>query len=629
MILPKFYSSLIPHPSSLATYHSSLQCVPAKVFDTEFVCEVLAENDLLDEDQVQQIQVNEEKHRKLLQAKLLKEARESSGGNGEHALDQVSVVDVISSMHLRLPADEKSVLTEDLIMKTLAAHWQMPFTRLDPLKLKLEVVTSKISEPFARRHLIVPIAVDEAQDLLTVAVVNPWDIEALDTVRKVSGLKVRPVISTKSDILKIIKEFYGFRTSVRAAEKDLTNRFDFGNLEQYTDVNIRHTDKHIINAVNMLFNYAFEQRASDIHIEPKRSHSQIRLRIDGILHNIHRMPRSVNAAITSRIKTLSRMDIAEKRRPQDGRIKTRYKNRDIELRVSTMPVAFDEKIVIRILDRATLVQSIEELGFAPDEARRYEGFIAKSNGIILITGPTGSGKTTTLYSTLDKLATEEVNIMTIEEPIEMLHEQLNQIAVQQNVGLNFASALRNIVRQDPDIIMVGEIRDYETVENAIHAALTGHLVFSTLHTNDAPSAIARLVDMGAEPFLLESTIIAIMAQRLVRRICDGCRQPYRLTKPDMAALNLPPDQSEAIQLFHGAGCSRCRGTGYHGRIAIFEVMPISEAIRQLIHQNASAQDIKAMARKEGMHTLRESAIAKLQAGITTVEEVLRVTGRGE
>ncbi len=321
------------------------------------------------------------------------------------------------------------------------------------------------------------------------------------------------------------------------------------------------------------------------------------------------------------------MDIAEKRRPQDGRIKTRFKNRDIELRVSTMPVAYDEKIVIRILDRATLVQGIEALGFSQQEAGQYQNFISKSNGIVLITGPTGSGKTTTLYSTLDKLATEEVNIMTVEEPIEMLHEQLNQISVQHNVGLNFASALRNIVRQDPDIIMVGEIRDHETVENAIHAALTGHLVFSTLHTNDAPSAVARLVDMGAEPFLVESTLIAILAQRLVRRICENCCQPYKLTKQDMVALNLPPEQIRAAQFFHGNGCSRCRGTGYHGRIGIFEVMPVSAEIRNLIHHNSSAQDIKKTAQKEGMHTLRESAIAKLQSGMTTVEEVLRVTGR--
>jgi general secretion pathway protein E len=600
----------------------------AKTFDTEFVCDVLKENNLLDEEQVQHIQLHEDKHRKLIQAKLLKEAKNSAGNvsSNEQGAEQISIVDIISSMRLQLPLDQDNVLTEELIMKTLAAHWQLPFVRLDPLKLNLDVVTSKISEPFAKRHLIVPIAIDEDQDLLTIAVVNPWDIEALDTVRKVSGLKVRPIISTKTDILKIIREFYGFRTSVKAAEKDLSNRFDFGNLEQYTDVNIRYTDKHIINAVNLLFNYAFEQRASDIHIEPKRTHSQIRLRIDGILHNIHRMPRSVNAAINSRIKMLSRMDIAEKRKPQDGRIKTKFQGRDIELRVSTMPVAFDEKIVIRILDRAVLVQKIEDLGFSSQDAAQYLSFLSKSNGIILITGPTGSGKTTTLYSTLDKLSTQAINIMTIEEPIEMIHEQLNQIAVQPNVGLTFGSALRNIVRQDPDVIMVGEIRDHETVENAIHAALTGHLVFSTLHTNDAPSAIARLVDMGAEPFLVESTLIAVLAQRLVRKICNNCRTPYMLSPQEISALKLSDNETDGLNLFKGIGCTKCRGTGYFGRIAVFEVMPVGDEIRSLIHKNAGAQDIQKQALKEGMHTLRESAIAKMKAGITTVEEVLRVTG---
>jgi general secretion pathway protein E len=600
-----------------------------KTFDTEFVCTVLKKNDLLNEEQVQYIQLHEDKHRKLLQAKLSQEAKNGSGilSSTDQGLDQISIVDVINSMRLRLPADQGNLLTEELMMKTLAAHWQLPFMRLDPLKLNLEVVTSKISEPFAKRHLIVPIALDENQELLTIAVVNPWDIEALDTIRKVSGLKVRPVISTKTDILKIIREFYGFRSSVKAAEKDLTNRIDFRNLEQYTDVNIRYTDKHIINAVNLLFNYAFEQRASDIHIEPKRTYSQIRLRIDGILHNIHRMPRSVNAAIVSRIKMLSRMDIAEKRKPQDGRIKTRFQGRDIELRVSTMPVAFEEKIVIRILDRAVLVQQIEELGFTPRESDQYASFISKSNGIILITGPTGSGKTTTLYSTLDKLATEDINVMTIEEPIEMIHERLNQIAVQPNVGLTFGSALRNIVRQDPDVIMVGEIRDYETVENAIHAALTGHLVFSTLHTNDAPSAIARLVDMGAQPFLVESTLIAVVAQRLVRKICNGCRRPYTTSPQDKTVLSLPEEETRDLTLFKGIGCPKCRGTGYFGRIGIFEIMPISGEIRHLIHINAGAQDIKKAALKEGMHTLRESAIAKMKAGVTTFEEVIRVTGK--
>ncbi len=600
-----------------------------KSIDTEFVCAVLQENDCLNEDQVQNILIQGEKHRKLLQAKLLKESGNGSGKQGtkDQALDQVTIVDVLTSMRLRMPSDENEVLTEELIMKTLASHWKLPFVRLDPLKLDLEVVTSKISEPFAAKHLIVPIALDENQDLLTVAVVNPWDIEALDSVRKGSGLKVRPIISTKSDILKIIREFYGFRTSVKAAEKDLAQRIDLGNLEQYTDVNIRYTDKHIVNAVNLLFNYAFEQRASDIHIEPKRTYSQIRLRIDGILHNIHRMPRSVNAAIASRVKMLARLDIAEKRKPQDGRIKTRFQGRDIELRISTMPIAFDEKIVIRILDRDILVQRIEELGFTPKEAKQYLSCIAHSNGIILITGPTGSGKTTTLYSTLDKLSAEKINVMTIEDPIEMIQEQLNQIAVRPNVGLTFGTALRNIVRQDPDVIMVGEIRDYETVENAIHAALTGHLVFSTLHTNDAPSAIARLVDMGAQPFLVESTLITVLAQRLVRKVCDKCAKTYVPTPREVLALNFPKPEGQKLALRKGEGCSKCRGTGYYGRIAIFEIMMISDEIRKLIHGNAGAQNLKKQAIKEGTHTLRQSAIKKMKAGVTTLEEVIRVTGR--
>ncbi len=599
-----------------------------KSFDTEFICKVLQENELLDEEQVQNIRVQGEKHRKLLQTKLLKEFGNGSGKQGQkdQIVEQVTIIDVITSMRLHQPSDEQDVLTEELIMKTLAAHWKLPFVRLDPLKLNLDVVTSKISEPFAARHLIVPIAIAEGQELLTIAVVNPWDIEALDTVRKVSGLKVRPVISTKSDILKIIREFYGFRTSVKAAEKDLSSRIDLGNLEQYTDVNIRYTDKHIINAVNLLFNYAFEQRASDIHIEPKKNFSQIRLRIDGILHSIHRMPRSVNAAITSRIKMLSRMDIAEKRKPQDGRVKTKFQGREIELRVSTMPIIYDEKIVIRILHQDILVQRIENLGFTAKEAKEYLSFISKSNGIILITGPTGSGKTTTLYSTLDKLSTEKINVMTIEDPIEMINEQFNQIAVRSNVGLTFGTALRNIVRQDPDVIMVGEIRDHETAENAIHAALTGHLVFSTLHTNDAPSAVARLVDMGTQPFLVESTLIAVLAQRLVRKVCDSCAQTYTPTLKQITALNLTEENPKELTFQKGKGCTKCRGTGYYGRTAIYEIMPVSEVIRQLIHKNAGSQEIKKQAMKQGMHTLRQSAIKKLKAGITTLEEVIRVTG---
>ena len=529
-------------------------------------------------------------------------------------------------MRLHVASDETEILSEDLIMKTLAEYWKLPFIKLDPLKLKLEVVTSKISEPFAVKHIIAPIHHDEERELLTVAVVNPWDVEALDFVRRVSGLKVQPVVSTKTDILKIIREFHGFRTSVKAAERDLTTKIDLGNLEQYTDVNIRYTDKHIVNAVNLLFNYAFEQRASDIHIEPKRTFSQIRLRIDGMLHNIHRMPRSVNAAISSRIKMLARMDIAEKRKPQDGRIKTRFQGRDIELRVSTMPVAYDEKIVIRILDRGTLVQTIDRLGFTPEEAVQYLSFIGKSNGIILITGPTGSGKTTTLYSTLEKLSTDEINVMTIEDPIEMIHEEVNQIAVRPNVGLTFGTALRNIVRQDPDVIMVGEIRDAETVDNAIHAALTGQLVLSTLHTNDAPSAIIRLTDMGVQTSLIESALVGVMSQRLVRKVCEMCGEPYRPAQAELQALGLTEEDLVGLPIRKGFGCSHCRGTGYAGRTAIFEMMPITDGVKLLAHDHMAAHLIRKAAAKEGMRTLLDSAMEKFKAGITTSEEVLRILG---
>jgi len=596
-----------------------------KTVDAEFICTVLQEQGLLNSDQAQDILLQEEKHRRLLQTKLAQDAK-SSGIQRQPGDDDISVVDVINFMRMRPANNDREVLTEEMIMKALAAYWKLPFLKLDPLKLKLEVVTSKISEPFAIKHVVVPVQLDEEKELMTVAVVNPWDVEALETVRRVAGMKVQPVISTKSDILKIIREFHGFRTSVKAAERTMADRINFSSLEQYTDVNVRYTDKHIVNAVNLFFNYAFEQRASDIHIEPKHSYSQIRIRIDGILHNIHRMSRTVNAAVCSRIKMLARMDISEKRKPQDGRIKTRFQGRDVELRVSTMPVAYDEKIVIRILDRGSLVQDIKHVGFTQEEEQQYLSFISKSNGIILITGPTGSGKTTTLYSTLDKLSSEEINIMTIEDPIEMIHEDINQIAVRQNVGLTFGTALRNIVRQDPDVIMVGEIRDHETVENAIHAALTGHLVLSTLHTNDAPSAIARLVDMGAEPFLVESTLIAVLAQRLVRLICDVCGEDYTPTDNDLAPVGITTAELNGKQLRRGVGCSKCRNTGYYGRSAIFEIMPVSHEIRQLIHRSAGSQDIQAQALKEGMHTLWQSGVKKLISGQTTIEEVVRVTG---
>jgi len=386
------------------------------------------------------------------------------------------------------------------------------------------------------------------------------------------------------------------------------------------------TDQHVVNAVEYLLYYAYSSRASDIHIEPKREFSLIRFRIDGILHNIHKIPKAVHAPIISRIKTLARMDISEKRRPQDGRIKTSHEGKEVELRISSIPVAFGEKVVIRIFDPAILMQNIEELGFFSREMKLVKSFIANTNGIILVTGPTGSGKTTTLYSLLKVLSTSEVNVSTIEDPIEMVYEGFNQTAVHPQIDLTFANCLRNLLRQDPDIIMVGEIRDLETAENAIQAALTGHLVLSTLHTNDAPSSITRLIDLGVPPFLINATILGIIAQRLVRKVCIHCREEYHITKDECYILKIDYEKAKNYRVALGRGCEECRGTGYLGRTGIFEVMEITDKARNEVHEKSSPVTIKKMALGQGMGTLRESAIRKLLNGTTTVDEVIRVTG---
>lgn len=375
-----------------------------------------------------------------------------------------------------------------------------------------------------------------------------------------------------------------------------------------------------------LLHYAYSQRASDIHIEPKRDFSLIRFRIDGILHNIHRIPKAVHPAIVSRIKTLSRMDIAEKRRPQDGRIKTEHEGKEVELRISTLPIAFGEKAVMRIFDPAVLMQDIEDLGFFQRETELFKSFIANSNGLMLVTGPTGSGKTTTLYSALKMLSTSEVNITTIEDPIEMVYERFNQTAVHPQIGLTFASSLRTILRQDPDIIMVGEIRDLETAENAIQSALTGHLVLSTLHTNDAPSAITRLIDLGVQPFLINATLLGVVAQRLVRKVCPNCIEQYNLSKDECYVLGVNYEKVKQYVVSIGRGCPQCRGTGYFGRTGIFEIMEMTEKIREAVDAKATPVQIKKIAKSNGMNTLRESAIKKLLKGVTTFDEVIRVLG---
>src|SRR5437763_603215 len=445
------------------------------------------------------------------------------------------------------------------------------------------------------------------------------------------GDLLHSVVASESDVMGVINDQYGFRASVTKAERDLSRgAIDLSNLEQYVKLKsgaeIETSDQHIVNAVDYLLQHAYDSRASDIHIEPKREHAQIRFRIDGVLHEIQRVPKLVNLAVTSRLKSMCRMDIAEKRRPQDGRIKTEREGKEIELRVSTLPTAFGEKLVMRIFDPEVLIRDLGGLGFSEDELKLFGEWIKRPHGIILVTGPTGSGKTVTLYSALKQLASPEINITTIEDPIEMVSDEFNQTAVQAKIGITFASALRTILRQDPDIIMVGEIRDQETAENAVQAALTGHLVFSTLHTNDSSTSVTRLVDLGIQPFLISSTLIGAMAQRLVRKICVFCRRNRPLTHEEAGMLNLQAPPGKRIIVKEGGGCIRCRNTGYFGRTGIFEMLPIDNTIRDLIDRGEDFFKIKETALKRGMRTLRQSALRKLAEGTTTFEEVIRVTG---
>jgi general secretion pathway protein E len=389
---------------------------------------------------------------------------------------------------------------------------------------------------------------------------------------------------------------------------------------------IASTDQHITAAVDHLFNYAFEQRASDIHIEPKKAVSLVRIRIDGVLHTIYKLPKSVHGAIVSRVKSLSRMDIAEKRRPQDGRIRVDREGKQAEIRVSTIPVAFGEKAVLRILDPDILFQDLETLGFSERDLGVYQGFLARPHGIVLVTGPTGSGKSTTLYSTLKSIATPEINVVTVEDPVEMLHEEFNQISVQPQVDVTFSTILRNILRQDPDVIMIGEIRDLDTATNAMQAALTGHLVFSTLHTNDAVSSITRLVDLGVQPFLVGSTLLGAMAQRLARRICPHCIEDVAADVPLLLGYGFPVQAGRELILKQGGGCRHCRNTGYFGRCGIFEIFPMSANLQRLTTSLAAEADIRATAIKEGMTPLKLDAWRKVLAGITTFQEAIRVAG---
>jgi len=537
----------------------------------------------------------------------------------------VSPAEVLASFNLEIHGSQGKLITEDVITNELASATGLPYLKIDPLKLDLQVVTDHIPRPFALKNLIV--AVEESNGVITVAVADPFNEAVVNELASARRLEIRRVLSSKSDILKILREFYGFRASVLAAEAEASTSVDLGNLEQFFKLKGNHeidgTDKHVVSAVDFLLDYAFDQHASDIHIEPKRETSLIRFRIDGIMHNIHAIPKPLHAPMVSRIKMLSRMDLAEKRRPQDGRIKTNFNNKDIELRVSTVPVAFGEKVVIRVFDPDILLQDLDSMGFYPRELTLYNAFLSRPNGIILVTGPTGSGKTTTLYSSLRALSSPEVNIVTVEDPIEMVMEEFNQIGVQQAIGVGFESILRNILRQDPDIIMIGEIRDRETAENAVQAALTGHLVLSTLHTNDSVSAIVRLLDLGVPSFLLSATMIGVIAQRLVRKICPHCKTSRELTVDEGNYLQL---LKKTYTVWEGEGCKECRSTGYKGRTGLFEVLDMNERFKALVTGSVGLADLVSAAKEDGLISLRQVAVHKMLEGLTTYEEVISMTG---
>jgi general secretion pathway protein E len=467
------------------------------------------------------------------------------------------------------------------------------------------------------------VSVDPKKNPAPVAIANPLDVGALDLVRNRVGHDLEVFMAPCSEIVHLIRETYGFKTSVAAAERDLSRAPDIQNLEQFfsmrSDAELDASDSHIVRAVDHLLRYALDQRASDIHIEPKRERCKVRLRIDGILHPVHTFSRRVHSAIVSRIKTLARMDIAEKRLPQDGRIKTEYGTQQVELRVSTLPVAFGEKVVMRIFDPTLLEKDLPDLGILGNDLKMIKGFLDRPHGIFLVTGPTGSGKTTTLYSALKRLATEERNVSTVEDPIENINAEFNQVGMQPQIGLTFASALRTLLRQDPDVIMVGEIRDTETAKMAIQAALTGHLVLSTLHTNDAPGAINRMIDMGVEPFLLASTLVGVMAQRLVRTPCPHCAEDKPIHPSEALSLGVPPE----TVITAGEGCHRCRQTGYLGRTGIFEILPVTIEVADAIHKRSTTDEIAQLGYKAGMRSLKQAGAEKVLNGLTTPREALQ------
>ena len=521
------------------------------------------------------------------------------------------------------------VMSLEWLVEWLAGKLDVPYLHIDPLKIDLNAVTATMTNAYAERYRILPVAVDRMT--LTVATAEPFVRSFAEELERILKLDVKFVFSNPQDVKRYLGEFYNLARSMKRAQDSSKGDFAYArNFEQLVELGkhgqLDANDQHIVHIVDWLWQYAFEQRASDIHVEPKRDVGMVRFRIDGVLHQVYAIPSLVLTAVTSRIKLLARMEIVEKRRPQDGRIKTiSPQGEEVELRISTMPTAFGEKIVMRIFSPEVLVRDFTDLGFTVDDRVRWEQMTSEPNGIILVTGPTGSGKTTTLYSTLKGLATPEVNVCTIEDPIEMIEPTFNQMQVQPIINVDFANGVRTLLRQDPDIIMVGEIRDRDTADMAVQAALTGHLVLSTLHTNDAPTAVTRLLDLGVPSYLLNSTLLGVMAQRLVRTLCPHCKQPGDAPDEETWLSMTSPWRGERpAQVMRPVGCLECRMTGYYGRMGIYEVMLVTPTLRRLITHEADDRAIREQAFKDGMKPLRVSGAMKIASGLTTADEVVKV-----
>ncbi len=524
---------------------------------------------------------------------------------------------------------KQKYITESELKSALAEQFGLPFLPHIDISRIPEDAVNKIPINYARKNEVIP--VEQRGNVVVIAISDPTNVSVVDDLQVLLGTTVIPVVATSGEISNAINNAYNRATNAAGEMIEDLEGEELGTvtseLEEGEPADLLDSvdEAPIIRLVNSLLFQAVKQNVSDIHIEPFEKDVSIRYRIDGVLHNILKIPRRFHSSVVSRVKIMAGLNIAEKRLPQDGRIRTKVAGKDVDIRVSTIPTIFGERVVMRILDRSSVLLGLEEIGLSGDKLEKFKKLLRRSNGIILVTGPTGSGKTTTLYAALNKINSEDKNIMTIEDPVEYQLKGISQIQVNPKINLTFAAGLRSILRQDPDVVLVGEIRDFETAEIAIQASLTGHLVFSTLHTNDAPSAVTRLIDMGVEPYLISSSLVAVLAQRLVRTICPHCKVEYEPTDAELREIGIKREDLKNGKLYRGQGCEYCMYTGYRGRTGIFELFIVSDRIRKMITQKKDASEIRKAAIEEGMSTLKEDGARKVIEGITTIEEVLRVT----